>query len=126
MDQMKKFILLAVFLFQSVSSADLVLSPETQDQIALDLAGGGMATVIVGISDNNEETQPASAIKCAKKRFMRSTPVAESLVSQSMQVVDELENLPFIVISIDAKGLDELKKHPQVVSIEADHPIKLQ
>ena len=124
---MNKFIFLVLFLFQPVYSADLVISQEAQDQLDSVLARDGRATVIVGLSESNTaESQPASSIKCSKNRFLRSMPVVKSIASQSMQVIDELENLPFVVINVDAKGLNELKNHPHVVSIEADFPVKLQ
>ena len=124
---MNKYIFLVLFSFQTVCAAELVLNQETEDQINAALASDGRATVIVGLVElDATNTLSDSAVKCIKSQFLSSSQVIKSLSSQSITVVDELDNLPFVVINLDAEGLDELKRHPEVVSIEADMPIKLQ
>ena len=124
---MKTILLAIVTLFQSVSYADLAVSQETMEQIIADLADDGRATVIVGLSDPDTADELSDAtIKCIKLRFLRSPAISDSLTGSSMQVVDELKNLPFIVINVDSNGLDKLKTHSEVTSIEADTQLKLR
>ena len=124
---MKKIVFLIAFLFQPASYADILLSPEALGQIDADLAENGKATVIVGLTDpDSASTIPDSTIKCIKNRFLNSPAMIESITSRSMQVIDELENLPHVLISVDSNGFEALRNHPDVVSIEADMPIKLQ
>ena len=117
------FLLLGLMLLSSVSSADPVLNEPAKAQIASALSTEGKVTVIVGLSELNQANSlSASLIKSAKTQFLRSTPVVKSLVSRSIQVIDELEHLPFVVMQVDIMGLQTLKTHPKVISIEADFP----
>ena len=94
-------------------------------KIKQNIAASGSSMVIVGLSNPAEaKTLSSSSIKSAKTTFMRSGAVVKSLISKSMQVVDELENLPFVILKVDMKGLKSLEAHSQVKTIEADRKLK--
>ena len=123
---MKKFLLTIVSLFHALCYAGQALDPETMQRIQADLADDGRALVIVGLGQTEPAVDlPASAIKSMKSRFLHSPAISESISSLSMQVVDELENLPFIVVSVDSDALDKLLTHSGVTSVEADIPLEL-
>ena len=120
---MRIILLTFLLLVQSAYATEPVLSKSAKEQITDSVSSHGNATVIVGLSDlTTAVTLSSSSIKTAKTQFLTSTKIINSLVDKSIKVIDELDYLPFVVMQVNAAGLQALQSHSQIASIEADYP----
>ena len=119
-------VILFLFVFtSSVSALDRGQFNDDTQKIQHSIASHGSSIVIVGLSDPiTAKSMSAASIKTQKTTFLRSGSVVRALINKSMQVVDELENLPFVIVKVNMKGFQSLQSNSQVKTIEADRELK--
>ncbi len=126
---MSKFYLLLFFSFLFVTNsfaADQQISTAEIRLIEQAIAKEGSSFVIVGLAD------PASAASVSrtsmvltKSTFLNSVSITNSKRNNSIEIVDQLVNIPYVVVKVNnSSGLATLQLHTQVKTIEANREFK--
>ena len=117
--------LIFVFLIQLSFADAKYLSANDQEIIQSSITDAKLVTVIVGLTEAKDvDGLSSAAIKASKQRFLSSRSITNSQLDGSIEIIDELDNLPHVVIKINSKGLQALINHPQVQNIEANITFK--
>ena len=94
-------------------------------EISKSLAENGKVKVIIQIAVSSGINDPADTVVQRVKRFLSSPELLYHINSDGLSVTSRYDFIPFFAATVDANGLEMLRSHPDVISIEPDAVSKL-